>query len=86
MAVTRQEITDATDIEQIVIFNIKQHGMISAVKAYKDFTGVDLKSAKDRVDEIAQKYNVSPENKNNSGCAGVFLILVIIVVIKVFII
>jgi hypothetical protein len=67
-----------TDIEQIVIDKIKNHGKISAVKAYKDLTGKDLKESKEKVDEIAKKYNVQHEGKNNGGCAGVLAIAAII--------
>jgi hypothetical protein len=75
----RVEINNGIDIEQLVIHDIKKHGLIFAVKSYKQLTGKDLRESKDRVDEIAKKYNVTPENMNNSGCAGVMVVVALFI-------
>jgi hypothetical protein len=66
------------DVDQVIINNIRNNGMLEAVKAYKEFSGLNLAAAKKKVDEVAATYNVK-SGKSNSGCAGVLLILIIVV-------
>lgn len=69
------------DVDQVIINNIQNNGMLEAVKAYKEFAGVNLATAKKKVDEVAAKYKVT---SGKGGCAGVFAILIIVGAILVY--
>lgn len=71
------------NVDQVIINNIRNNGKLVAVKAYKEFSGVNLAAAKKKVDEVAATYNVQSE-KSNSGCAGVLAILIIVVAVLVY--
>ena len=48
---------------------------ISAIKAYREQTGVGLKEAKDAVEAMAAKHEIAPAS---SGCSGVVLLAILI--------
>ncbi len=51
---------------------------IEAIKVYREKTGIDLKEAKDAVEALAKKHNLT---SSGVGCASVLLILVVAVAI-----
>lgn len=72
------------NIEIEIVDIINRKGLLTAVKYYKDKTGLDLKKSKDYVDGIVRKHNLK-SNTRNSGCM-VSLTLIIISIIVLYII
>ena len=69
------------NVDQVIINNIRANGMLEAVKAYKEYSGLNLAAAKKKVDEVAATYNVK---SGKGGCAGVFAMLIIVIAILVY--
>lgn len=70
---------DNDHIEQDIIEIIKSGNMLMAVKAYRDRSGVSLSEAKLYVDNLKKTHNIIPSITNNSGCAGVIAIIILVV-------
>jgi hypothetical protein len=67
--------TEATELERRILVLLQGSGKISAIKEYREATGVGLKDAKDHVEFLARKHGV--QGKANAGCASVLLLAVL---------
>ncbi len=73
--------SDPNELESFIIKKIQSDGLLKAIQAYKEFKGVGLEESKKMVDEIAERFNVKPAVKTNSGCAGIVLVVILGIVI-----
>ncbi|MGO9115375.1 MAG: hypothetical protein ACLP9L_39690 [Thermoguttaceae bacterium] len=63
------------DIEDDIVSLLEEGRKILAIKLYRRQTGAGLKEAKDAVEALATKYEISPKA---AGCAGMVLLMVAI--------
>lgn len=57
--------------EAAVVALLRAGNVIGAIKQYRTETGLGLKEAKDAVEAIARKHDITPQQK---GCAGVLVL------------
>jgi hypothetical protein len=68
----------ASKHDQQIINDIKTKGKLLAVKAYKEATECTLLEAKNKIDAVEKQYGITPA-KGTGGCAGVLLVLLVII-------
>ena len=77
MANSTRKKTEAQDaaIDDHIVSLLEGGRKIVAIKLYRRQTGASLKDAKDFVEALAAKHDISPKA---TGCAGVVLLLVVV--------
>ena len=75
----KDEAQDAA-IDDHIVSLLEGGRKIAAIKLYRRQTGASLKAAEDFVEALAAKHGISPKA---AGCAGVFLLLVVVSTILV---
>lgn len=75
-AVVIRKGNDISEDESLIIGQIQSVGKLYAVKCYKEKYNCELKEAKDAVDAICAKYNLTtnPSSASGSGCSIIVLI------------
>ncbi|MBN2475821.1 MAG: ribosomal protein L7/L12 [Pirellulales bacterium] len=70
-----QSAPEPDSLEEQVLAELQAGKKISAIKFYREQTGVGLKEAKDAVEALARTRGIASER---SGCAGALLLLVLV--------
>ena len=71
------DVQTESQMEDEIVEMLKSQGALTAVKLYKDKSGCGLKEAKDYVDSIIVKHNISPmASQSGQGCMLPILIAI----------
>jgi hypothetical protein len=71
------EAQDAT-VEDHIVSLLEAGRKIAAIKLYRRQTGASLKDAKDFVEALAAKHDITPQA---AGCAGMVLLMAVVLTI-----
>jgi len=61
-------------VESRILAELQAGRKISAIKIYREMTGMGLKEAKEAVEELARRHGIAA---TRTGCAGVLLLIVV---------
>lgn len=70
--------TDPTEAQVVALMALGRK--IEAIKVFRTATGAGLKEAKDAVEQIAQRYGISPGSQGG-GCAALVVLLVVVALV-----